>query len=239
MGIRSTLSAILSAPLAAALESKVRQAAEDALRERDLADPAEIRRLAAQVDQARRAVDALKADVSTCQDAIRALQDDEDAPSDTDALLLQVAGLGARDEELAEAIDRATQRVDTLGDQLVTLRKSLATADGRATAAQELATKAGASAATTKATLAPAPKADRGCQVEGCDGNHRARGFCGRHYQLWKRANLPGFVNADGTVSFADDGPSYATDKAHAGKAATLKGKRIHTGGATFELSPV
>ena len=31
------------------------------------------------------------------------------------------------------------------------------------------------------------------CKVEGCDEPYRAKGFCARHYQQWKRGRLPEF----------------------------------------------
>ena len=39
------------------------------------------------------------------------------------------------------------------------------------------------------------PIADRtprtGCVIDGCDGTHRAHGWCGRHYQRWLRYGDP------------------------------------------------
>lgn len=31
------------------------------------------------------------------------------------------------------------------------------------------------------------------CKVSGCDEPYRAKGFCARHYQQWKRGRLPEF----------------------------------------------
>lgn len=36
------------------------------------------------------------------------------------------------------------------------------------------------------------------CKVPGCEAPARARGFCQRHYQHWKRNRLDGFPNPDG-----------------------------------------
>jgi hypothetical protein len=38
----------------------------------------------------------------------------------------------------------------------------------------------------------PQPRA-RICKVEGCNEPHRSRGFCGRHYQQWRRGKLLGY----------------------------------------------
>jgi hypothetical protein len=57
------------------------------------------------------------------------------------------------------------------------------------------------------AEAAPAAPARTGCKVPGCTGAHRARGFCGAHYQRWTRQILPGVVFADGTFLAELDGP--------------------------------
>ncbi|MGB0641658.1 MAG: hypothetical protein ACPGTU_20160, partial [Myxococcota bacterium] len=31
------------------------------------------------------------------------------------------------------------------------------------------------------------------CKASGCDEPYRAKGFCARHYQQWKRGRLPEF----------------------------------------------
>ncbi|MCB9683919.1 MAG: hypothetical protein H6738_01805 [Alphaproteobacteria bacterium] len=36
----------------------------------------------------------------------------------------------------------------------------------------------------------PEPKGDHLCQVDGCDKPVRAKGYCARHYQQWKRGTL-------------------------------------------------
>jgi chromosome segregation ATPase len=36
----------------------------------------------------------------------------------------------------------------------------------------------------------PKPKAEKVCKVEGCTRPHRARGYCARHYQQWRRGTL-------------------------------------------------
>jgi hypothetical protein len=34
---------------------------------------------------------------------------------------------------------------------------------------------------------------DRNCKVSGCTDPYRSKGFCGRHYQQWRRGRLDGF----------------------------------------------
>jgi hypothetical protein len=34
------------------------------------------------------------------------------------------------------------------------------------------------------------------CKVDGCTDPYRSKGFCGRHYQAWRRGSLAGFPPA-------------------------------------------
>ena len=56
-----------------------------------------------------------------------------------------------------------------------------------------------AAGATAAPVATPARRED--CKVDGCDDPGRARGFCARHYQKWRRGTLPGFVSLDGEVT--------------------------------------
>jgi hypothetical protein len=39
------------------------------------------------------------------------------------------------------------------------------------------------------------------CRVDGCPAAVRARGFCAKHYQKWKRGTLVGFISPDGITT--------------------------------------
>jgi DNA invertase Pin-like site-specific DNA recombinase len=39
--------------------------------------------------------------------------------------------------------------------------------------------------------LAPTPPPPRQCSFEGCEEPHQAHGFCGKHYQCWRRCGQP------------------------------------------------
>ena len=56
-----------------------------------------------------------------------------------------------------------------------------------------------AAGVTASPVATPARRED--CKVPGCDDPGRARGFCARHYQKWRRGTLPGFVSLDGEVT--------------------------------------
>jgi hypothetical protein len=73
----------------------------------------------------------------------------------------------------------------------------LAALEQRLAAAVPAAPPAGdAPAPAPRPAPAPAPAA-RICKVPGCTNKVRARGFCARHYQQWRRGTLEGFPNPD------------------------------------------
>jgi hypothetical protein len=46
----------------------------------------------------------------------------------------------------------------------------------------------------TTSTVPSAPKSHpKACKVPDCDDAFRSKGFCGRHYQQWRRGRLKGF----------------------------------------------
>jgi hypothetical protein len=67
------------------------------------------------------------------------------------------------------------------------------------------------------------------CRVDGCGSPQRARGFCTRHYQAWRRGALYGFVLPDGRVEF-EDGAAYRVDRLLAGMPAAHDGGALKVG---------
>jgi hypothetical protein len=122
--------------------------------------------------------------------------------------VLDQKGLPTRAEvrDLRNKLDRLEK---TLGD-LTTSFETLNDEVGRALdAAERLADAAPAAPAAPKTAAASAPAAaptikvkagGKVCKVDGCDNAVRAKGFCGKHYQKWKRGTLDGYVSADGTT---------------------------------------
>lgn len=226
MGIRSTLSALVSAPIAAAIEARIRAIVDDALSHRDIADASEVRDLIASVASARASADTLKRDVAAAQASVSALTSSLPEP-------------GSADGGLGDALADARRKLDALSDRLVVVADQLTRAEARADRAAEDASRANA-LAERPATAAPAPTVskDRGCKVPGCTADHRARGFCGKHYQMWKRSTLPGFVGEDGTLFVEVDGPRWKVAQALAGEPGSLDGG-VFVGGKKVDAAPV
>ncbi len=111
--------------------------------------------------------------------------------------------------------------------EIASLRQEVAELDGQDTSdlesrVQQLEERLSqVQAALEDARIRPAAQArssgDRGCKVPDCEGSHRARGFCGKHYQMLRRSTLPAFVGPDGRVPL-DDGSTWQVSEAHYGE---------------------
>jgi hypothetical protein len=230
MGLRSTLSSLLSAPVAAALEARVRQLVDAALDARDLADPAAVRDVSIEVERARRTTDEVRTELARVREALSSLGD----AADTDDLALRVAALATQDDALTGAIEHLQARVQALGDLAAELRRAVEAVEVRAGVAPSAAPPA-----PVAAEVRVEAATERGCKVPGCTAEHRARGFCGRHYQMWKRGTLPGFVNADGTVLLDGEPGRWQVDPALAGEPAERAAKGLKVGGKKVGSQPL
>ena len=174
--------------------------------------------------------------------------DPEPTPADEAALIY--AGIVATDEAHTANLDALFRGITTLSDRFLRARDATDAAGGRVERSEADVQAAVTLAAATTARLAalhdptaptrPAePPAEppvappveppaqasaaserKFCHVDGCEAPHRARGMCGKHYQLYKRGHLPGVVLEDGVIFF-EDGPRVQLDKALAGTFAT------------------
>ena len=125
--------------------------------------------------------------------------------------VLDQKGLPTRAEvrELRHKLDRLEKTLSELTDALESLKSTVDEASEKATAAAAKADAAPApkskdtkSAPKKSAAKAPAKKAGaKICRVPGCEKVVRAKGFCGAHYQKFKRGTLVGWVGADGTTT--------------------------------------
>lgn len=218
MGLRTTLTRLITAPAAARVEARVRALVDAAIEARDYAEPAAIRAAATHLAHARTALDELSADLAQSADAIDALSLPSPAPTSSRSAGLDAGPIEALEEALNDAARAAVHRKDELEVDSARVGAVARLAGQAHDAAAITATSFAALDASSK----PAPSTARACKVEGCDGSHRARGFCGKHYQLWKRGVLPGFVLADGPVILEADGTRHIADAAQAGQPAAL-----------------
>lgn len=130
------------------------------------------------------------------------------------------AAVAGRAREADRAAHAATAQADAAAAAVATLHarlERLGRPDGEAS-------HTSASSAPTSVP-APAPTTPLGCKVPACEGTHRARGFCGKHYQLWRRDLLEGYVRFEGGVRF--DGVLYDADAAFAGHPAKWQDGRV------------
>ena len=125
--------------------------------------------------------------------------------------VLDQKGLPTRAEvrELRHKLDRLEKTLSELTDALESLKSTVDEASEKATTAAAKADAAPApkskdtkSAPKKAAAKAPVKKAGaKICRVPGCEKVVRAKGFCGAHYQKFKRGTLVGWVGADGTTT--------------------------------------
>lgn len=211
MPIRETLGFLVARAAAA----PVRELVEEALASRDLARPADLDALRAQLD--RLATRASASGLSELHDRATALEE-------------RCAGLSTKVDMTVTALQSATR-------ELAAARQALADAHTQADAAardardaRELADSvaerlaetdaAGAALALPVTEAEPTPRAAPGsarqCKAPDCERRYRARGFCGMHYQRWRRGNLDGFVLQNGSVTLAD-GSTWQVGARYAG----------------------
>ncbi len=127
--------------------------------------------------------------------------------------VLDQKGLPTRAEvrELRHKLDRLEKTLSELTGALESLKSTVDEASEKAAAvaakadaapAPKSRTKAPESAPNEAAAQAPAKKVGaKVCRVPGCEKVVRAKGFCGAHYQKFKRGTLVGWVGADGTTT--------------------------------------
>ena len=127
-------------------------------------------------------------------------------------------------QKVRELRNKVDQLEKTVGD-LVSALEGMKAEVVRAVAEAEVPVQTPVAAPKPKAAPAPKPKAApkpqaagrKTCKVSDCGGAIRAKGFCGKHYQKFKRNTLPGFVGTDAITVV--DGVRYAVAGASAGEA--------------------
>lgn len=164
-----------------------------------------------------------------------------------------VAALEARVAKLEKKLDMAMGAVNAATAQLMQVKGTAEEASSLARQARQEATSARNTAESVAeglealevspaAALAPdaAPVEDSApetCLVDGCNGKLRARGFCARHYNQWRRGSLPGFVGPEGTIC-DDERVLFTVDERFAGHRATIDGGGVRVDGEPVDATP-
>jgi len=138
----------------------------------------------------------------------------------------EVVSDAVRDHDLASAseVDALRRRISDLDQRAAALEQRLAALERRAEDDALALAEARTRVAELEAAPAPGPEAapPAVCQVPGCGGEYRSKGFCSAHYQRWRRGTLSGYVLTDGTVQ--DGARRFKVDVALAGAPAEVTG---------------
>lgn len=222
MGLRRALSAFLSAPAVRLLERELRELVDDALARRPFAQAAEVEALRAELE-------ALKSAGSTgAAEEITALQ--AEVQSLKKRLSMAMGAIQASTAQLMQAQKLAEEAHGVALQANQRANSALAAAEAAVDGVAGVEERLTAEPASPPAEPAPEPKDEALCRVPGCRERHRARGFCGRHYQQFRRSTLEGFVGPDGVVPL--EGETLQLDPALAGKHVVREGGRLLVDGA-------
>jgi hypothetical protein len=185
---------------------------------------AEVSRLTAEVHALRNQLSALTDVVKVQQEQLeRAAAAPVQAPAPSEDATRAIALAQANAEALAAVSEAQSAALDAgLSAQraehdaaIARLEAQLAELRARPEPAPVVVEAAPAAAVEPAVAVEPAPAAAeddedgrRGrkslshlhCKVPGCTEPHRSKGFCGKHYQGWRRGRLDGFVGPEGAV---------------------------------------
>lgn len=173
-------------------------------------------------------------DTEARHDAQQAAQRATSAMSTAESVADGVASLENRLSEVDEQLGRLEEGFSNLEE---TLRSELAAARSTPAAPDAPAAPAKASTPDAAASKPDPDDDDPGCKVPGCESKHRARGFCAKHYQQWRRGTLPYFVGPEGQLLIGDD--AWEVDADYAGEPAFEKGGTIYVGDTAIRAKRV
>ena len=124
------------------------------------------------------------------------------SPQEVARLRSEISSLTSELSKMAGKMAEIQTTLDTLSSAAKPAVKAKAkTAAKKSTAKKPASKKAKAASATTGKKRGRPSKADAGCNVKGCNGTHRSKGLCSKHYQVWRRGALDGLVGPEGLAS--------------------------------------
>lgn len=248
MALRDTFVSILAAPAGRAVSGPVRELVEEILAKRRFATPDDVAALRRELDAAR--TRPLPADPGA---EVRMAALESEIASLKKRLNMAMGAIQAATAQLADAKRAADEALAAARQATQQATSALTTAEAAADGAQGIETQLDAlearagrglvvadsatDAAAPATSAAPAAGERDGCAVPGCDGTHRARGFCARHYQQWKRGSLENFVSADGSLVLGD-GSRWRVPADLAGAHVTRLDDRLFAKGAPIAATP-
>lgn len=227
MAMKDLLLRAASKPAGRVVEAPVRELVQEALQQGGFVDRAELDAVRKQLTQANADVADLSRRVDALAEQLQAIQ----AASDQHAAAAQAARADAAAARAELQAIRATPA------------PQVATPEPQAAKPEPQAAKPEPQAAEPKAAAAKSadePKRGRpslthkGCKVADCGNVHRSKGFCGRHYQQWRRGTLDGFVAPEGYVNA--DGAALRVNTKLQGSAFTWDGSALQIDGAAVDF---
>lgn len=235
MGLRTTLANLLTTPLQGVLEARVQELATHAIDRRRLASAADVRQLMDELRRMNTTLDNLDARLYSVREQLEQHPHSDDEPGALDELALRMSGVESRDESLQQRVEAVHRQLESANEAVSALRVQMLEAKttimNTLSAVEQAAERAESVQAGVAALATTSAPQDRGCMVDGCTGKHRARGFCGKHYQMYRRGTLPGFVSGEGQLFFEEDGPRWTLAKSYAGKPAQLANGKVRIEG--------
>jgi hypothetical protein len=132
------------------------------------------------------------------EDVIYQTIDDRQIPNRSDFKELRDLANGLRGQltGATSGVRRLAQQLEALEVRIEQLEASTQAAAPAATPDLEALIE-GVMARLKQQGWTPPRPAPTSCKVPECEEKSRARGFCGRHYQQWRRGRLPGFPVSD------------------------------------------
>lgn len=227
MGLRSSLTALLTAPAGRLLEGDLHERVQEILASLPIARASDVERLREEIERLRDEREAETDDrVAALEERIASLEKRLNmAMGAVQAATAKIMELQQASDQAQTAASRALQRATSASAAAESATDGISTLEARVqelmdlTTADESVAAGGVEDVDTEIDAEVGTTAtEQACRVPGCRNKHRARGFCGRHYQQFRRSTLEGFVGPDGVLPL--EGETLQVDPSLVGKRA-------------------